>query len=202
MDSIDPKEYCSKKPDFPPNAYIAYFFYGRDGKILIFPLYQIYNEIEDVDNAMNELIEDLKKQKSTINIPEEIIVVPIKFDKEIPLVRKYWEGEHQNYSIDERIHLFLQLLDKPDFYQLFVLPTTYNKELDVFKLVGVLPVKKGSAALREAVNFLQNSDYNVDERASASALYNLGKPMRYNWATKKIDYPEKPSDAIEKELIN
>lgn len=202
MDSIDPKEYCSKKPKFPNTAYISFIFYGKPGKILMFPMYQIYEDIDSVDKSINELIDDLKHRESTIKIPEETIVLPISLDKEIPLERKYWEGEHQNYSFDERTHLFLQLLDKPDFYQLFVLPTTYFKDTDLFKLVGVLPIKKVSNADDEAIKFLQNSDYEVDERASASAIYSIGKPMRYNWATKITDYPVKPTKTVENELSN
>lgn len=190
MDGIDPKDYCSIKPHFPKVAYVVYLFYSDGKRTKLMPLYQIFNEIDAVNDSIKEVIENFSQQDGTIEIPEQAIVVPLTFDSEIPLEHKYWEGEHESYSYSERTHLFLEMLDKPDFHQLFVVPTGYFEDVGIFQLEGALPVKISSNYMRMIELFLQNSDYGVDERASAAALYSIGKPMRYNWETKKIDYPD------------
>ena len=190
MDGIDPKDYCSIKPHFPKVAYVVFLFYSDGKRTRLMPLYQIFNEIDAVNESIKEVIENFSQQDGTIEIPEQAIVVPLSFDSEIPLKRKYWEGEHESYSYSERAHLFLEMLDKPDFHQLFVVPTGYFEDEKVFRLEGALPIKTSSNSMGRIELFLQNSDYGVDERASAASLYNIGKPMRYNWETRKIDYPD------------
>jgi hypothetical protein len=190
MEGIDPKDYCSLKPYFPKVAYVVYLFYGDGKRTMLMPLYQIHIEMNAVNESIKEVIENFNQKDSVMKIPEQAIIVPLSFDSEIPLERKYWEGEHENYSYHERTHLFLEMLDKPDFHQLFVVPTSYSKDSGSFQLEGALPIKTTSNSMSKVELFLQNSDYVVDERASAAALYNVGKPMRYDWETRKIDYPD------------
>jgi len=190
MDDIDPKEYCSIQPVFPKVAYIVFLFYGNSEKMLVYPMYQVFPDIQSIDEPIKKVLDHFQDQEGSIEIPDQAVIVPITYESKISLERKYWEGEHFHYPYHDRLHLFLQMLDKPDFYHLFIVPTTYDKISKSFELECALPIKIGSSIDREVENFLQHSDYSVDERAASVALYSIGKPMSYNFVTKKIDYPE------------
>lgn len=188
MSQIGPKDYCSKEPYFPQQAFIVYLFYGEEERLLLFPVSQVFPEIEIIQEPVLEVVEYFKKKE--IHVPEHCIIMPIKFLKKVPLKRKYWRGHHEEYTEEERFHLFLQLLDKPELHELLVTPGEYIEELDFFKLNAALPLKSSSPdSMIES--FMQHSDYVVDERAKSAAVYTVDQPMRYNWITKKIDYPEK-----------
>lgn len=190
MEDVDPKDYCSKKPHFPKTAYIVFLFFSKDEKVTVFPMKQVYPDLEIVKDPIIEIVEHIKKKRSEVEVSFECAVVPISFKKIIPLKREYWEGQHESYNYDFHLSLFIRLLHKPEFHKLLVVPTDFFPDLNYFKLEAALPLKITAGDI-EIEQFIKGSDYEVHETASHAAIYFLNNPFSYNWETGKVRYPER-----------
>lgn len=190
MQEKDSPEYCSVKPKFPKKLYFAGIFLGGNDQIIFLPFHQTFTTIKKLDAYLKEVYEEFKSMGADAVIPPETIVIPMTLESLIPLKREYWEGEHQEFSRDERTHLFLQFVKTPQLHKVLVTPQYYDQKKDHFEFDAAMPMKI-SAGEKELEHFMYHSDYPVNESASHAAFYISEKSMRYNFETKELDVPNK-----------
>jgi len=197
MDTDDPKKYCSIQPNFPKSAYLCYIFYASNSNLLLVPYHKIFTKLDEVREYILETVEFTKEKDASVEISPESIIIPLKLESLVPLMRKYWEGAHEEFTYDDRTHLFLEFLRKPQHYKMVVTPSDYDDKSKIFSFKAALPIK-GTSGLSTVENFMQHSDYPVNEMASHAAIYTPKLPKRYNWLTKKIDYPQEEKNTTVK----
>lgn len=190
MDEIDPKDYCSIKPKFPKKIYFASVFMISGNNTELFPFHEAFTSIKKLDGYLKLFREEFGKNHEDVDIPPQTIVIPLLLDSLFPLKKEYWEGEHLPYYPNDRWGQLLKFIKTPGHYKLLVTPRYYDAEKEDFDLDVALPLKVNVS--NETISeFMQNSNFPVNILASHSAIYAPLKPMRYNYLTKELDYPEK-----------
>ncbi len=194
MNDINPSSYCSKKPKFPHKLFTVSLIVGPDYEAIAVPFSQAYLSIEELTTDAITLVEESCIKYASVLDRPKVIVASLKFKELVPLKREYWEGEHENFSTEDKGKLFLQFYRNPDFFQILVNPRDYDPKSDTFELDATLPVKIN--ANEETIEqFMQNSDYPVNELASHSALYEPMDLMYYNFDKKCLEKAKKADTA-------
>lgn len=183
MSEADSKKYCSVVPYFPKKAFFFCLFLKGDNASTFLPAFPIIDNRDDIATTIMEFVDYLRDEKD-IEVMSESIIIPIEYNKSFALKREFWEGNHEQFALESRFYEFLGLLDHPELHKLLVLPSLLE-EGNNFMLEAALPLKY-NVSRKEITNFMQHSDYVVDERASSAAIYTIGKLFRYNWETKSF----------------
>ena len=186
-------EFCYMKPDFPKEAYliVVHLFdlaKPTDNK-KYFPLEAI---TDSLTRPIPELISTdkfIEKQKD-VSLDDMTIVFPLTFDSLFPLKREYWDNPGQQYDHVQRTNAIMKALTYRDYYKVLVTPWYKNDKWNFYAAIPFLI----NAQVRTVELFMKNSDWPVDVRASNCAFYTIGKPVTFNWKTKKIFQDDKKQD--------
>ena len=188
-------------PYFPKKLHLVGLFLAQKGNLMLFPLHQTFEKIEDSKSTITDIVKEFTSKKNGIELPPQVIVIPLKFDSLVPLKKEYWEGEHEAYDYDERVHNFIEFHKNPTFYKYLITPGDYDEINDKFSLDAAIPIKLNSEE-KDLKNFMFHSDFPVNELASNSAFYIPLKPLRYNYLTNKVDRPKRSKNLKDKQNSN
>lgn len=161
----------------------------------LIPLHRPFTTLKELDGYLNWIYESLQERYEPAGAKSGFAVVPLVFDSLIPLRRKYWEGEHQEFTDLERNHKFINFYNTPELFKMLVVPTNLDSENNTFEFDIALPFTNKSSE-KDLELFMMHSDYPVNECASHAAFYLPGEPMRYNYETKKVEQPLRKSSKI------
>ena len=171
---------------YPKEAFVAgAFILDEKRKVrTIYPFDLTYDSLEAVSSQFRNAHEFNKSLNQGWSIHEISIVVPITFQKLIPLKPEYWQSPIAAYDDYHRTALFNQALTALPLFKLLVTPI-FNVHEKLWHFNAAAPFKM-TAKNSEIESFMLNSDYPVDERAEYAAIYAFGNPIRYNWKKRKI----------------
>jgi len=190
---------CSITPDFPRSGYLLllFIFDSEENEILgLYPLESIFTDLDEGARAAQE-IRKLEEEVEHIQIPDECLLIPIKYKSKYPMRKEHWEKPSVTYDAFDRMKLFLTAARQPSLYSLLVTPGSYINEKWLFH--ASLPF----TGKREVVeNFMYMSDLPVDERAKYSAIYSMGEKMRFNFETREISEISNDLIITEGEIAN
>lgn len=174
-------QYCTINPNFPKKGYLVIFFFVNKVNESIYPIDNLYLHPKD---AIPDL-QKLREKYPDTEIHHESILVPLHFNHHIEMRKEYWtESKSLPYDISDRIKVFLRFLEKPDFYEMFVV-CGGKDDKKKWHFNSAIPLKINTSQ-KEIDNFMFTSNLPVDERSKYSAIYTVGTPKRFNWETGKI----------------
>ena len=181
--------YCTKNPKFPKKLYFVGIFITLKDNIEFVPFHQAFTNIKNISDYILNLYKELEDKFRDSEIAPQVVVIPLTYDHNLPLKKEYWDGEHETFTSETRTSLFIHLVKNPLFFKLLVTPNRYDEKKDNFEFEVAIPFKINSCE-KDAEQFMLHSDYPVNTSASHVALYTPSRPRRYNYKTKKLDYPE------------
>lgn len=179
---IKQRKYCYMAPDFPKEAYAVIIFLMTDqGMKLTFPLYGLYTSIESINQSVREIEEDLlNKPEPGAQILERGVIVPLRLAEIYPLKPEFWSNPSKHYASEDRIRAFSNMLLSEHPYLMLVTPSRYDDKHKTwqFSTAMPMPLTFNDADLEQ---FMLTSDYPVESRANAAALYAIRKPQGIEW---------------------
>jgi hypothetical protein len=179
-------EYCHLPPEFPDKGYMAFVFVLHKNHVLgSIPLDAIYTDTDEAAKAIERIIKQLDDSHKLITIPQECILIPVVKTSLFPLRKEYWKKPEISYDEQTRITTFRPVLDNPSLFSLLVTPYSYDDTTKKWFLSAAMPLKSIDDS-KPIEQFMMTSDYVVEPRANAAALYTFGEKIRFNWTTKEL----------------
>ncbi|MBI4097210.1 MAG: hypothetical protein HY428_02225 [Candidatus Levybacteria bacterium] len=177
-------EYCTLAPDYPSAAYMIFLNPIKGARVLDpYPMTFVYRSLDEVIKILREAVSEIRIS-GELTILQHVILLPLRFATLYPLRREFWQSPTHHYDSLDRLRTFKPLAKTPQFYKLLVTPT-FLDDTGKWHLNATLPLY---LSMNENIieQFMFHSDQSVDERAKYAAIYTFGKPIQYNWETKKV----------------
>lgn len=190
------KKYCYLLPEFPKEAFVIIPFLAYKEKIDIYPLHKVAVNVNEASEYMLEFVGEITKRLEGSEVPDTCAVLPISHKSLYPLRREFWKKPTAKFGYFERKHLFVNLLANPLIHEIVVTPSQYLRKDKSWELSATLPIKVGTSG-KVIESFMMSSDATVNEKASHAAIYTVGKGLKFNWETKKIEPIDFPPTSID-----
>lgn len=187
------KKYCYLTPDFPKKAFmVALFFSTEKVPLMTLPLSGVSTSIDNVSRTVTDFLEGLKKNKygSKAEIINMAILVPITFQKLVPLKKEFWHKHTNDPKFLDKITAFAPALSYPNLYKLLVLPSGYIENLNHWEFSAAFPFSVFSDD-PEIEKFMFASKDVVEIKAKYAALYSFENPKKLNLKTGEVSEIEK-----------
>jgi len=185
MKKKDTKQCCTITPLFPREAFVGLVSVKRkDETVFIYPFPKIYTDIKDFSEEIDQIEEEFSHPFMAVD--EVGFIIPIAFEKKVPLKTAYWNSPSMNYSSDQRINLFYHVIRQYELFHMLVTPWRLSKKVQ--ELSAAIPLYRSSEKER-IEQFMMHSNYPVDEKGKFAALYSCGKAMGVKWKTGEFVNP-------------
>ncbi len=172
--------YCSRTPKFPLKAYILSLWFVSQTKPMPYYYLPIFTDFEQMISKTEFLSGQLKSEG--IKLLNEILILPIRFDRLFPLKHEYWENPKVNYDEWARWDLMLRATKFFKLYKLIVTSSFYQNNTDIF--TAAFPFKYN---IQEEVDlFMRTSDFPVSESSNSAAIYSIEEPIGFDTFSRQI----------------
>lgn len=173
--------YCWRDLDFPKDAFMVFMTCGKGGSVeYIYPMRCIYSDVTEFQQDAEAVVESFEFGDSVLQYS---ILVPITLSCNFQLKRAYWKHPAVHYADIERIKLLVSAVNLYPLHKLLVTPYLHNRKNQLF--AAAIPFRK-TASLRDVEQFMYLSDFPVDPSSKRAAIYELERPIGFNWQTGEL----------------
>jgi hypothetical protein len=190
------KGYCFHSFRFPKEAFLGFIFTIVDGYPLFVPLTYLHGTLADVQKAVSET---KRLSKNGKEVKEDIVVFPIVFDRHFPLRKEFWDNPTEDYTVEDRIKSFIELLKNEQFIEILITPLLGKKGKVKFHTACCFTLGTPKSTVD---NFMLKSNHPVETSAKYAAFYRPKTPFILNLNTGKTSPIAKPSPVQTNQIIN
>jgi hypothetical protein len=172
-----PVKYCTREVDFPEKLFLGFVWvYDFEHRPILIPAAQLSVSPEKIVNYLNE-IQDAYKTHGA-EIINQILVVPLTFQKLIPLKKEHWTTPKKDASVFETIFEYADAIK--EFEDTQVLAATQGVDYDDSEKFAHTAVMSKDTSMNRLDKIILDSETFVDPTSKHAALYSMGSPVAIN----------------------
>ena len=175
--------------DYPKFLHMYAIWTVGDGHIKLLPVYfpYAYKDFEALEKDSKKIIDKANKRpEKTSEALSTILVLPLRFERLIPLYKKYWIGSPLEAEEPfDRLKSFSEATKMYSEFEVLVTPELPDGEegAPVYTTGNVF--KKG-LPMNKIEEYIFRSDYHVATEAKHAAIYTIEPPYGYDLITRDV----------------
>lgn len=188
-------QYCTREVDFPEKLFLGFVWvYDFEHRPILIPAAQLSISPEKVVGYLNE-IQDAYKTHGA-EIINQILVVPLTFEKLIPLKKEHWLAPKKDGSVFETIFEYADAIK--EFENTQVLAATQGVDKTDSEKFAHTAVMSSDTSMKRLDKIILDSETYVDPTSTHAAIYTMGAPVAINPTNNRmlISTREKPGELL------
>ena len=174
---------------YPRQLYLVGVFVYRKDRLLPIILFEAYPSVDLACKDAKIVIKQLNKENKVVK--DAALIIPISYQSDVPLVKKYWDNPTINIGAIDRMVMFCDAVNEPNLHDLLITPRITKikgKNNFIYRTASVF--HKNPTPV-EIAGFLISSKFEVTPEAKNAALYTFDEAYGYRISKKEIIAPEK-----------
>lgn len=187
--------YCSREVDFPQKLFLGFvWIYDFEHRPILIPATQLSVSPEKIVNYLNEIQEAYKTHGA--ELVNQILVVPLTFEKLVPLKKEHWTSFKKDASVFETIFEYADAIKEYEDTQ--VLAATQGVDTSDAEKFAHAAVMSRDTSMKRLDKIIVDSETYVDPTSTHAAIYTMGAPVAINPTNNRmiISTREKPEELL------